>query len=223
MGEEAMPVVRARDRVPGPVGGLGVDEDDPSVRVAVVGVRPHVPVALGRVGARPRLLEPGVLGRGVVHDHVGDHADTPRVSGVDQLLDIVDGAVVGVDAGEVGDVVAPVAQRRLVEREQPDAVDPEPLEVVELLGDAAHVSRAVSVGIEEAPDVDLVEHGTLEPQRLGLEPLPGLSLTGALGGGLRGHVVPAIGRDQVREGRWAYAHACTRMTCAWRTPGSRRM
>ena len=85
--------------------------------------------------------------------------------------DVVDRAVVGVDLGEVGDVVAAVAQRRGVERQQPDAVDPEPLQVVELLGQAAEVARAVAVGVEEAADVDLVEDGALEPQRLGLEPL----------------------------------------------------
>ena len=95
--------------------------------------------------------------------------------GVDQLLDVVDGPVVGVDLGEVGDVVAAVAQRRLVERQQPDAVDPEPLQVVELLGQPAEVARAVAVGVEEAADVDLVEDRALEPQRLGLEPLARLA------------------------------------------------
>ena len=98
------------------------------------------------------------------------------MGGVDQLLDVLDGAVVGMDVGEVGDVVAAVAQRRAVERQQPDAVDPEPLQVVELLGQPAEVARAVAVGVEEAADVDLVEDRALEPQRLGLEPLPGLRL-----------------------------------------------
>ena len=60
VGEEAVPVEGLRLGVPGPVGGLGVDEDDAGVQVLLVGVGPHVPVALGR----PRLaglLEPGVL------------------------------------------------------------------------------------------------------------------------------------------------------------------
>ena len=84
-------------------------------------------------------------------------------------------AVVLVDGVEVGDVVAAVAQRAPVHREQPDAVDPEPLQVVELLLDPAQVARAVVVGVEEPARVDLVEDGALEPQRIGLEPLAGLA------------------------------------------------
>ena len=58
-------------------------------------------------------------------------------------------AVVGLDREEVGDVVAAVAQRRGVERQQPDAVDAEPLQVVELLDQPAEVARAVAVAVEE--------------------------------------------------------------------------
>src|SRR5919198_2436066 len=79
---------------------------------------------------------------------------------------------------EAGDVVAAVAQRRLVERQEPDAVHAEPLQVVELLGEPAEVARAVAVGVVEAADVDLVEDGRLEPERLGLEPRAGLGPDG---------------------------------------------
>ncbi len=134
------------------------------------------------------------------------------MGGVDQLLDVVDRAVVRVHSGEVGDVVPAVAQWRLVEREQPDAIDPEPLQVVELLGDATNVARPVSVGVEESPDVNLVEHSPLEPQWLGLEPLSRLCLGRALGGRLGRRVDPSIGGDQVRERGRPDAHVCTRMT-----------
>ena len=64
---------------------------------------------------------------------------------------------------EVADVVAAVAQRRLVERQQPEAVDAEPLQVVELLDQAAEVAGAVAVGVGEAADEHLVEDGALVP------------------------------------------------------------
>ena len=51
----------------------------------------------------------------------------------------------------------------MVERQQPQAVDAEPLEVVELLGDPAEVAGPVAVGIAEPTDQDLVEDGPLEP------------------------------------------------------------
>ena len=121
MGEEPVPEVGAGLVVPRPVRRLGVGEDDPRFLVAMHGVRPHVPVALGRVWRRARLLEPRVVRRRVVHDEVGDHADAALMRGLDEVADVVDRAVVGLDREEVGDVVAAVAQRRLVERQQPDA------------------------------------------------------------------------------------------------------
>ena len=173
--EEAVPVVLPGHRVPRPVRRLGVDEDDPRVEVALVGVRPDVPVALRRVRARARLLEPRVLVRGVVHDQVRDHAHPALVGRLDERPEVVHRPVVLVDHEEVGDVVAAVPQRRDVHRQQPDAVDPEPLEVVELLDQPPEVARAVVVAVEEAADVDLVEDRALEPQRVRLEPVAGLA------------------------------------------------
>ena len=112
-----------------------------------------------------------MVGGGVVHDEVGDHAHAALVRLLDELAEVVHRPVVGVEGEEVRDVVAAVAQRRLVHRQQPEAVDAEPLEVVELVDQAAEVARAVVVPVEEPADVDLVEDGPLEPQRIPLEPL----------------------------------------------------
>ena len=57
MAEEPVPVVRLRDRIPGPVRQLGVDEDDADAAIAIVGVAPHVPVATRVVGASCALPE----------------------------------------------------------------------------------------------------------------------------------------------------------------------
>ena len=147
--EEAVPVVLAALGVVRPVGRLRVDEDDARVGVQVRVVTPDVPVAPRVVLAQPGLLEPRVVGRGVVDDEIDDDADPALVRGLDEGAEVLDRAVVGVDAVEVGDVVAAVAERRGVEREQPDAVDAEPLQVVELLLEAAKVARAVVVAVEE--------------------------------------------------------------------------
>ncbi len=174
VGEEAVPEVGAGLVVPGPVRRLRVGEDDPRVLVLVDGVGPDVPVALRVVGARARLLEPRVVARRVVHDEVGDHAHAALVGGLDEVAHVLDVAVVGLDREVVGDVVAAVAQRRGVERQHPDAVHAEPLQVVELLDQPAEVARAVAVGVEERAGVDLVEDGRLEPVRLRLEPVAGV-------------------------------------------------
>jgi hypothetical protein len=106
----------------------------------------------------------------VVHDEVGDHADPALVRVLDEVAEVLDAPVVGVDRVEVGDVVAAVPQRRGVVRQQPHAVDAEPLQVVELLRQPAEVTGPVVVRVEERPGVDLVEDGRLEPERLALEP-----------------------------------------------------
>jgi hypothetical protein len=174
MREEAVPVVLAAHRVPRPVGRLGVEEDDARFGPALVRVRPDVPVAARAAGVAAGLLEPRVVGRRVVHHQVCDHADPALVGLLDERLEVVDRPVVGMDGVEVGDVVAAVAQRRGVHRQQPDAVDAEPLQVVQLLDQPAEIAGAVVVPVEEAANVDLVEDRRLEPERVPLEPVPGL-------------------------------------------------
>ncbi len=82
---------------------------------------------------------------------------------VEESLNVVECPVPGKDRLEAGDVVTAVAQRRLVEREQPDARDAEPLEVVEFLGQPGEVTRAVTVAVEERIHGDLVEDGVDKP------------------------------------------------------------
>ena len=166
VGEEPVPVVLAADRVEGPVGLLGVDEDDPRPGVLVVGVRPHVEVAERPVRIGARRLEPRVLVAGVVHDQVGDDPDAPLVRLVDQRDEIADVAVLGQHGHEVGDVVAAVAQRRGVDRQQPDAVDAQPLQVVQPGDQPAQVAGAVAGRILETADEHLVEHRALVPLRV---------------------------------------------------------
>ena len=95
--------------------------------------------------------------------------------------EVLDGAELGQHRAEVADVVAAVAQRRVVERRQPQAVDAQPLQVVELLGQPAQVAGAVPVGVGERPDQYLVEHRALEPvvvdvQRAGVAEVVGRGL-----------------------------------------------
>ena len=124
-------------------------------------------------------------------------------AGLDEGAEVLDGAVVRVDPVEVGDVVAAVAKRRGVERQQPDAVDPEPLQVVELLLEAAEVARAVVVPVEERARVDLVEDGRLEPERVLLEPVPGLARSLSRGARHLQHVGSCAGAVDGRRHRLA--------------------
>ena len=164
VGEEAVPVVGAGDRVPGPVGGLVVLEDHPHARVAVGGVAPDVEVAPAAAGLGPAgALEPRVLVGGVVEHQLGDDPQAPTVGLLQEALERLEVAVARVDVAVVGDVVAVVAQRRRVEGQDPEGGDAELLEVVELGGEAVEVADAVAVGVAEGTHVQLVDDGVLVP------------------------------------------------------------
>ena len=176
---EAVPVVLLARVVPRPVRALDVGEHHAGVGPLLVVVVPDVPVGLGVVPRRPRLDEPGVLVAGVVHHEVGDDPDAAAVRVLQERHQVADAPVVGVHVEEVADVVAAVAEGRRVEGQHPDAVDPQPLHVVELLAQAAQVAGAVVVGVVVAPDEHLVEDGVLEPADRGVEG----ALAGADGNG----------------------------------------
>lgn len=131
VGEEAVPEELTTHRVEGPVRLLGVDEDDARVLVLLVRVGPDVVVAVRAFRVLSARLEPRVLVARVVHDEVGDDADAARMRLRDELLELGQRAEIGQHLLVVGDVVSTVAQRRGVERRQPQAVDAKPLQVVE--------------------------------------------------------------------------------------------
>ena len=155
-----------------------------------------------------------MLDRGVVHHQVGDDPDAAFVRRIDERLEVVDGAVVGMDGVEVRDVVAAVTQRRRVHRQQPHAVHAEPLQVVEPLGEPDEVADAVVVAVGKGADVDLVEHRALEPRGIGLEPLrPDAGFVGD------GELTPDRGQAPDADELFRRAHSML-ITCA--SPGGSR-
>jgi hypothetical protein len=89
---------------------------------------------------------------------------TSSVMTLEEVLEVAQAAVVRVDGGVVGDVVAVVLERRGVEGQQPHGGDAQVLQVVELLGQAAEVPDAVSVRVEEGLGMDLVEDRVPVPE-----------------------------------------------------------
>jgi hypothetical protein len=81
----------------------------------------------------------------------------------DQVVEVLERAVLRVDVLVVGDVVAEVDLRRRIDGREPDGVDAESLQVVEPLGDAVQVADAVAVRILKTARVDLVDDCVLPP------------------------------------------------------------
>ena len=103
---------------------------------------------------------------GVIDDQLGDDLQPAAVRLRDELAEVLQRAVVGVHVGVVGDVVAIVAHRRRIERQQPERVDAELLDVVEALRQASEVADAVAVGVVERLDVHLIDDRVLVPERV---------------------------------------------------------
>ncbi len=169
--EEPVPVELLRDRVLRPVRRLGVREDDARAGVLRRIVRPHVIVALLVADRRlARGLEPRVLIRRVIDDELGDDAQSASMRLVDERLEILARAVVGMDVAVVGDVVAIVLAGRRIERQQPDGVDPQLLDVIELAEQSAEIADAIVVAVEECTHVHFVDDGVFVPEGVGHGP-----------------------------------------------------
>ena len=134
-------------------------------RAPVVGLlAPPVPVALRAVAARARLLEPRVLGGGVVDHEVHHEPHAALVDRGEQRVEVRERAEHRLDVLVVGDVVAVVVLRRGVDGREPDHVDAERAQVVEPVGDPLEVADAVAVGVRERARVDLVDDRRLPPR-----------------------------------------------------------
>ena len=109
------------------------------------------------------LLEPLVLVGGVVHHEVHEHAHPALVRAVEDLLEDLEVAVLGVYVLVIRHVVAEVGVGRGVEGRKPDGVHAEALDVVELRQNAPEVAYAVPVPVAETPRPDLVDDHGLVP------------------------------------------------------------
>ena len=170
---EAMPVVGAGLRVPGPVGPLEVLEDDPRVGVAVGGGAPDVEVPGPRARpCPPGALKPRMLVRGVVDHQLGDDLEVALVGLAQEDLEVLERAVRRVHVVVVGDVVAVVPERAGIERQQPHRGHAQVLQVVELFGQPGEVADAVRVAVPERPDVQLIDDRVAVPAGLVAHPSP---------------------------------------------------
>jgi len=160
---EAVPVVLLAEGIEGPVGAFRIEEDDAGVGVTLGGVAPHVIVPQTRLARLAGQAKPGMLVRGVVHDQVGDDPHPAPVHLIDDQPELLYRPIVGMDAVEAGDVITVVPQGRRIDGRDPDAVDPQPFQVIQALQDTGEVSPAVAVAIGEGAGVKLIEDGVGVP------------------------------------------------------------
>ena len=167
MVEEPVPVELAGHRIPGPVAVVSVVEDHPRL-VHPFGriVGPDVEIALGTaLGGPARALEPRMLVGGVVDDQFGNDLQAAAVRFLDEGFEIRHRPVGRIDLLEIGDVVAVVAQRRRIERKDPDRRCAQFLHMVEPAHQSGEIADAVAVGVHERLDVQLIDDRVAVPVR----------------------------------------------------------
>ena len=131
----------------------------PVVRRRAVGLRvgPHVPVAVR--GRRATNARRGTTGADRSCGS-GTRSSTTRMPrrAACSISSSASASVpsAGSTSTVVGDVVAPVVVGRHADRVEPDAVDAEPLEMVEPLDDAAQIADPVAVRVHVGTGIDLV-------------------------------------------------------------------
>jgi len=110
-----------------------------------------------------------VLVGGVIDDEFGDDPQTPPLGLGDEAPKVLHGPEIGIDGAVVGDVIAVVAARRGVERQQPQRGDAEVLQIIELFSQSSEIADAVIVAVGKGLDVKLIDDGILVPKLVGVQ------------------------------------------------------
>ena len=142
----------------------------PGPGVTGVGIRPNIPVVIGRIGTLS-LDEPGMLVRSLPQADVEDRPDPARVGGFQQVAQVCQRAVLGVDILVIRHIIAMVRGRR-IDQHQPDTRNTQVdsgvwvaiVEIVQFLDDAFQVADPITVAVVERAYVDLVKHRVVPPR-----------------------------------------------------------
>ena len=90
---KAVEIPLLRDRIVSPCCLLDAGKDHALVGIGRLLLRPHVPVAIFRVGIASRLLKPGMFVRRVIDHEVDQHTDAALLGGMRELDEIAERAV----------------------------------------------------------------------------------------------------------------------------------
>jgi len=166
-GVKAVPKVLPGDFVIGPVRRLHIQKDDTRFGVFLRRVAPYEVIPIGRVAVGPGGLEPGVLLGTMVHHQIGHDAKAARMGGIEERLEILNCAEIGMNAAIIGHIIPVIFQGRWVHRLHPDAIDTQRANIVQLGDSSLKIAVAVAVGIATSANVQLKKYYLLIPELIG--------------------------------------------------------
>src|SRR5579864_6126016 len=102
----------------------------------------------------------------MVQHHLDNDSNVALVGGFEEELEIVQRSVFRMHRAVIRNVVSIVTKRGREERHQPDGVDAQLLQIVELLRQSAEISVAVAATVKKSANVDLVDDRVLIPKRV---------------------------------------------------------
>ena len=136
----------------------------PVVRLLpILRLLPDVIIAVRILPGAAALDKPCMLIGGVVHNKIHDNPDVMTVCLCKQTVKILHRTEIIHDIAVIGNIVAVVIIRRFVNRRQPDHVNSERLQVIQMCGDSIQITDAVTVAVREAAGINLINYGFLPP------------------------------------------------------------
>jgi hypothetical protein len=100
----------------------------------------------------------------VVQYHLHDYPHLPLMSTGQERLEVLQRPVARVHRRVVRDVVPIVSQRRRTERQKPDRVDSQLLQIIQFLCEPGKVTYAVAVAVVKSAYVQLIDDGVSVPE-----------------------------------------------------------
>jgi hypothetical protein len=84
--------------------------------------------------------------------------------GIQELFEIVQGAVGRINGEIVSDIIPVVLKGRRVERKKPDCSDAKIFEIIQFAQQSLKISDAIIIRVAKGFDVQLIDNGFLEPE-----------------------------------------------------------
>ena len=136
----------------------------PVVRLlAVDRILPYIIVAVWIILGLAALDEPRVFIGGVIDDEVHHDLQMMLVCLGEHAVKVLHRTELGHDVPVIGDVIAIVVVRGLVNRGEPEYVDTELFQIRQVLRDAVQVADPVSVAVCKAARINLINDGLFPP------------------------------------------------------------
>src|SRR5262245_24334570 len=102
----------------------------------------------------------------VIEHQVGNYSHALRMRRGEEFLEVIERPVFRQDRTIIRNIVTTVAQRRGVHRQHPQAINSQPLQIVDLLSQPAKIADPVVVRVVITPDKNFIKDRVFVPEKV---------------------------------------------------------